>query len=74
MPVSNPASGEAGFDWWRQVIESCYRERSDSRLGVCCDWSSVGIPWVKLAAVRAELGLWFETVEIEGSSAPGIPA
>jgi hypothetical protein len=30
LPAPSPASGEAGLDWWRQVIESCYRERSDS--------------------------------------------
>ena len=57
-PLSSPASGEAGLDWWRQVIESCYRKRSDSGFEVeCCIDTDLGSLRVKLEVVRAFLGL-----------------
>lgn len=56
-PGPSPVPCETGLDWWRQVIESCYRNRSDSGQDVDCDLRpDLGSPGLELEAVRAFLG------------------
>lgn len=56
-PGSSPVPCETGLDWWRQVIESCYRKRSDSGYDVVFRFRpDLGSPGLKLEAVRAFLG------------------
>jgi hypothetical protein len=56
-PGSSPVPCETGLDWWRQVIESCYRKRSDSGYDVDCSCRpDLSSPGLKLEAVRAFLG------------------
>ena len=50
---AKPRSGERGLAlWWRQVIESCYHQGSDSGIGVCRGLTpAMGVFRVKLQAL-----------------------
>jgi hypothetical protein len=53
-----PFQVKRGSIWWRQVIESCHHERSDSGSAVRWDFGSVlGVAWVMLEKLFAWVSL-----------------